>query len=57
MSKAEAARARFSTEAANWDANPGHIKSSQDALAAIRKHVPQLHGEGVKGKQGKLIQL
>lgn len=41
-------RARFSADAASWDANPGHVRSSQDALKAIREHIPQLDTKSKK---------
>lgn len=55
-SNVDATRARFSAEAAQWDANPGHIKSSQDALAALRREIPELNqnnGETTNGTKSK----
>ena len=49
-------RARFSADAASWDANPGHVKSSQEALKAVREHVPALaqqNGDAQTGNKGR----
>ncbi|OCK77997.1 S-adenosyl-L-methionine-dependent methyltransferase [Lepidopterella palustris CBS 459.81] len=46
---------RFNAEAAAWDSNPGHIRSSENALKSILHHVPDFT-EG-KGKDIDVLEI